>query len=88
MIQEKFNNNQNCDQGLKSPHWQEIIQAIINCKYSWACVLFLRFSGYEPSEYIPYKVYKQLVKENSSVNLDNSNYSHHQSVKSSIFRIY
>ena len=41
-----------------------IIEAIIEGKYSWACVLLLRSIGYNPLHYIPYRTYNRLVKEN------------------------
>lgn len=41
-----------------------IIEAIIEGKYSWACVLLLRMVGYNPLHYIPYRTYNRLVKEN------------------------
>ncbi len=43
----------------------EIMAAILEGKYSWACVLLLRATGYNPSLYIPYRTYRRLVKENS-----------------------
>ena len=41
-----------------------IIEAIIEGKYSWACVLLLRTIGYDPLHYIPYRTYNRLLKEN------------------------
>ncbi len=41
----------------------QIIQAILEGKYSWACVLMLRTMGHNPSEYIPYRTYTRLMKE-------------------------
>ncbi|MBE9202003.1 MULTISPECIES: HetP family heterocyst commitment protein [Nodularia] len=49
---------------------EQIIKAIIAGKYSWACVLILRFSGYNPIDYIPYRTYIRLLKNNCLV--DNS----------------
>jgi hypothetical protein len=43
---------------------EEVLKAIIAGKYSWACVLILRFNGYEPLHYIPYRTYIRLLKEN------------------------
>jgi hypothetical protein len=43
---------------------EQIIKAIIAGKYSWACVLILRFSGYNPIDYIPYRTYIRLLKNN------------------------
>lgn len=41
-----------------------IIDAILNGKYSWACVLILKNAGYEPGHYIPYRTLNRLIKEN------------------------
>ncbi|MBE9207490.1 HetP family heterocyst commitment protein [Nostoc sp. LEGE 06077] len=43
---------------------EQIVKAIIAGKYSWACVLMLRFSGYNPIDYIPYRTYIRLLKNN------------------------
>jgi hypothetical protein len=43
---------------------EEVLKAIIAGKYSWACVLILRFNGYDPIHYIPYRTYIRLLKEN------------------------
>ncbi|MBE9211267.1 HetP family heterocyst commitment protein [Plectonema cf. radiosum LEGE 06105] len=43
---------------------EEVIKAIIDHKYSWACVLILRFHGYDPIDYIPYRTYIRLLKDN------------------------
>ena len=41
-----------------------IVDAILNGKYSWACVLILKNAGYEPVHYIPYRTLNRLIKEN------------------------
>ena len=41
-----------------------IVDAILNGKYSWACVLILKNAGYEPGHYIPYRTLNRLIKEN------------------------
>lgn len=43
---------------------EEVIEAILARKYSWACVLILRFHGYDPVDYIPYRTYIRLLKDN------------------------
>ncbi len=40
-----------------------VVDAILAGKYSWACVLILRFGGYNPLHYIPYRTYNRLMKE-------------------------
>jgi len=49
---------------MNSEQFDQVVEAIIAGKYSWACVLILRFSGYNPLHYIPYRTYNRLVKEN------------------------
>ncbi len=44
--------------------FNQIVEAIISGKYSWACVLILRFAGYNPLHYIPYRTYNRLIKDN------------------------
>lgn len=44
-----------------------IVGAILSGKYSWACVLILRFAGYNPLHYIPYRTYQRLVKDNQQL---------------------
>ncbi|MFO5476534.1 MAG: HetP family heterocyst commitment protein, partial [Dolichospermum sp.] len=41
-------------------------------KYSWACVLMLRFVGYNPMHYIPYRTYNRILKENARTNRSTS----------------
>ena len=48
-----------------SRSFDEIISAIISGKYSWACFLMLRWANYNPIQYIPYRTYNRLIKENS-----------------------
>jgi hypothetical protein len=45
----------------------QIIEAILAGKYSWACFLLLRCTGYDPLHYIPYRTYNRLLKENCYV---------------------
>lgn len=49
----------------------QIIEAILAGKYSWACFLLLRFTGYDPLHYIPYRTYNRLVKENCHLGSSN-----------------
>lgn len=44
----------------------QVIEAIIDGKYSWACVLMLHSIGYNPIDYIPYRTYARIIKENKS----------------------
>jgi hypothetical protein len=61
---------------MNSQQFEEVLKAILARKYSWACVLVLRFHGYEPSEYIPYRTYIRLLKgnyQNSQRSQNNTN---------------
>lgn len=50
---------------MESQQFDRIVSAILAGKYSWACVLILRFAGYNPLQYIPYRTYNRLMKNNS-----------------------
>jgi hypothetical protein len=58
----------NLDTTVKAQQFDKVVEAIIAGKYSWACVLMLRFTGYNPLHYIPYRTYNRLLKENSQTN--------------------
>ncbi len=58
----------NLDTTVKAQQFDKVVEAIIAGKYSWACVLMLRFAGYNPLHYIPYRTYNRLLKENSQTN--------------------
>jgi hypothetical protein len=49
---------------MSSDQFEQVVTAILEGKYSWACVLILRFAGYNPAHYIPYRTYKRLIKGN------------------------
>lgn len=49
---------------MTQEQFNQVVEAIVEGKYSWACVLILRFADYNPLHYIPYRTYKRLLKEN------------------------
>ena len=51
------------DKVMKPEQFNQIVEAILSGKYSWACVLILRFAGYNPLHYMPYRTYNRLMKE-------------------------
>jgi hypothetical protein len=57
----------NIEQSIKPEQLTQIIEAILDGKYSWACFLLLRCAGYNPCDYLPYRTYHRLVKENSAI---------------------
>jgi hypothetical protein len=59
--------NSKLDKAMNQEQFNQVVEAILAGKYSWACVLILRFAGYNPLHYIPYRTYNRLVKENCLV---------------------
>ncbi|MDJ0732804.1 MAG: HetP family heterocyst commitment protein [Nostocaceae cyanobacterium] len=55
----------NLTRGLNPEQFNQIVEAIAGGKYSWACLLILRFAGYNPLHFIPYRTYSRLMKENN-----------------------
>jgi hypothetical protein len=53
------------DKAMTAEQFTLVIEAILAGKYSWACLLILRFAGYNPLHYIPYRTFNRLVKENT-----------------------
>ncbi len=52
------------DKAMNPAQFDQVVEAILAGKYSWACVLILRFAGYNPLHYIPYRTYNRLIKDN------------------------
>lgn len=48
----------------KEQAFSDVIAAISEGKYSWACVLMLRAAGYNPLHYMPYRTYNRIIKAN------------------------
>ncbi|TAF06422.1 MAG: heterocyst differentiation protein [Nostocales cyanobacterium] len=65
MNQDISGNSSQPDKKINPEQFDQVIEAILAGKYSWACVLMLRFVGYNPLHYIPYRTYNRLLKENS-----------------------
>jgi hypothetical protein len=53
------------DRVMRPEQFEQVVAAIASHKYSWACVLILQFAGYNPLQYIPYRTYNRIVRENS-----------------------
>jgi hypothetical protein len=51
---------------LTAEQLDQILDAIVDGKYSWACILLLRSVGYNPLNYMPYRTYARIVKDNSA----------------------
>lgn len=65
MNQDAIGISGNLDKTIHSEQFDQVVEAILAGKYSWACVLMLRFAGYNPLHYIPYRTYNRLIKEHS-----------------------
>ena len=59
----------NQDKLMTEEQFNNILDAILEGKYSWACVLILRTAGYNPLHYIPYRTYNRLMKDNCPTKL-------------------
>ncbi|NET30947.1 MAG: HetP family heterocyst commitment protein [Cyanothece sp. SIO1E1] len=53
---------------VNSEQLNQIIEAIIAGKYSRACALLLKFVGYNPLHYIPYRTYSRAMKYDCGIN--------------------
>ncbi|HIK05279.1 MAG TPA: HetP family heterocyst commitment protein [Trichormus sp. M33_DOE_039] len=80
MYQQNTNYHSQNVKKINNEQIEQIIKAIIAGKYSWACVLLLRFSGYNPMEYIPYRTYIRLLKNNCLTKQANTQQSDHQEI--------
>lgn len=58
------NSNSKTDKAMTPEQFTQVVDAILEGKYSWACILILRFAGYNPCHYMPRRTYNRLVKEN------------------------
>ncbi|NER84425.1 MAG: HetP family heterocyst commitment protein [Leptolyngbya sp. SIO1D8] len=66
------NPNSNEDKVMNPAQFERVMTAIVEGKYSWACVLVLRFAGYNPAHFIPYRTYKRLIRSNRKSNTEKS----------------
>ncbi|MBD2593434.1 heterocyst formation protein HetP-like protein [Nostoc sp. MBR 210] len=53
----------NCHSLITPEQLDQVIEAITDGRYSWACVLILRFIGYNPLHFMPQRTYSRLIKE-------------------------
>ena len=54
--------NSQLSKTMTEEQFDRVVDAIISGKYSWACLLILRFAGYNPLHYIPHRTYNRLMK--------------------------
>jgi hypothetical protein len=48
------------DRAMSQEQFDQVVEAILAGKYSWACVLILQAVGYNPLHYIPYRTYMRV----------------------------
>ncbi len=72
MYSQSSYSSQKMDKAMNIDQFNQVVDAILAGKYSWACVLILRFAGYNPLHYIPYRTYNRLIKDNAQVNKQNA----------------
>ncbi|PHJ65650.1 hypothetical protein VF14_21165 [Nostoc linckia z18] len=70
----------NFQKAMSPEQLEQVIAAITDGRYSWACVLILRFIGYNPLHFIPQRTYSRLIKENYSRLIEENNYIANSSV--------
>lgn len=64
MYQNHNSNSSQLNNVMSNEQFNQVVEAILSGKYSWACLLILRFAGYNPLHYIPYRTYNRLMKTN------------------------
>jgi hypothetical protein len=64
MYNNSYSSDSQLNKTMSNEQFNQIVDAILSGKYSWACLLILRFSGYNPLHYIPYRTYNRLMKAN------------------------
>ena len=57
-----YNTDTQQSKAMTEEQFDRIVEAIAAGRYSWACLLILRFAGYNPLNYIPYRTYNRLMK--------------------------
>ena len=57
-----YNTDSQLTKTMTEEQFDRVVGAISSGKYSWACLLILRFAGYNPLHYIPHRTYNRLMK--------------------------
>jgi len=65
MNYQRTSSQENLHSTITHEQLNQVIEAISDGRYSWACVLILRFIGYNPLHFIPQRTYSRLMKEHS-----------------------
>ncbi len=77
MNQQFSYSNTKLNQTMTNEQFDQVVSAILDGKYSWACLLILRFTGYNPLHYIPYRTYNRLMKGNCQYGKSSREQKHH-----------
>ena len=72
MNQDIAGSGNNLEPKIHPEQLDQVVEAILAGKYSWACVLMFRFVGYNPMHYIPYRTYNRILKENARTGRSNT----------------
>jgi hypothetical protein len=64
MYNNSYSSDSQLNKTMSNEQFNQVVDAILSGKYSWACLLILRYSGYNPLHYIPYRTYNRLMKAN------------------------
>ena len=72
MNQDIAGSGNNLEPKIHPEQLDQVVEAILAGKYSWACVLMLQFVGYNPMHYIPYRTYNRILKENARIGRSNT----------------
>lgn len=59
----EISSSQKIQKAISPEQFEQVIAAITNGEYSWACVLVLRFIDYNPLHFIPQRTYSRLMKK-------------------------
>ncbi|MEQ8466567.1 HetP family heterocyst commitment protein [Coleofasciculus sp. B1-GNL1-01] len=76
MAQPIYSSKTSGNKAIEPDQLNPIIDAILDGKYSWACYLLLRYAGYNPVHYLPYRTYRRLVKENEQASQEENDATH------------
>jgi hypothetical protein len=93
MYNKSYSSDSQLNKTMSNEQFNQVVDAILSGKYSWACLLILRFSGYNPLHYIPYRTYNRLMKTNcetthrSNINSKVSNFEDARNKQQSVHKL-
>lgn len=75
MSYNQYSSKKRLDNVMSEEKFKQVVDAILEGEYSWACVLILETAGYNPLHYIPYRTYSRLIKKHGRSNQSKYNKS-------------